>query len=939
VQHEPDASHSSPDQLAAQEIVLVAEPGAASRARRFIAQSLSDAGGVARDDAELAGGELVTNAVLHGRGPITVRLYEVSGRLRLEVEDAGPGVPVLGRHNNNESLTGRGLALVAALATSWGVQPAPGGGKVVWVELGQNQNRSATTPQPEIDVDALLASWADVDDGPRFTVRLGSVSTALLLSAKAHIDNLVRECNLATFSDKADAKDVAGFTQLARTIAQSLSWARAEIKRQALDAASRGDAGTDLVLRLPASAADAGERYLAALDQADAYARAGDLLTLESPHLHRVFRRWYVTALIDQLRAAAAGNQCPQSPTFQQRLADEVTTLAALQQSADRLRLLQTLTAELTGARTVADIAGTVVSNATRALGARSAAIYLLTDDGMLRSAAVGGVVAQTAPKYGQVPVTADLPGPLAVRTGETVSFRNVAELSRRFPHLSGVYTDDRSLHVAPLIVDGQCIGVLSMTFRARSTIDESTQHEFLAALADASAQALQRALATARAEVARDRLAFLAEASVVLSESVDFRATLAAVAGLVVPRLADWCVIQLVRDGELDTVGLRHFDPAKQTWAESVSGRYPSDMNALNGPPNVIRTGLSELYRDITDEMLVAAAVDDAHLEMTRSLGMSSALIVPLTGSTGTFGAITMIYAESGRRYDDQDVALAEDLARRCALAVETAHAFLEQSGRLAQVSRVAEAAQHAILAAPPERVGPVALAARYVSAAAEALIGGDMYEVVARSGAVRLLIGDARGKGLNAVRTATVVLGEFRAAAADLDDLGEAAMQIDRRLRPYLGDEDFVTALLAEIRDDGTFAVASCGHPPALLVTAGAVTPVTTMATPPLGLGATPTLTTGRLRVGDRLLLYTDGIIEARDQRREFVDLMSLVPPLLVAELDVVLDEVLNRLHAAVGGALDDDLALVVAEYRGSRPVQIPQSRIASTVVAAVQ
>ena len=206
-------------------------------------------------------------------------------------------------------------------------------------------------------------------------------------------------------------------------------------------------------------------------------------------------------------------------------------------------------------------------------------------------------------------------------------------------------------------------------------------------------------------------------------------------------------------------------------------------------------------------------------HLRLLRELGIRSAVIVPLTGTTGTFGALTMIAAESGRRFDEDDRRLAEDLARRAALAVETAEAFRAQSGRLAAVSRVAEAAQRAILAPAPARVGPVALAARYVSAFAEAQIGGDLYEVVPRPGAIRLIVADVRGKGLEAVRTATVVLGEFRAAAADLDDLTAVAVQIDRRLAPYLGEEDFVTAVLAEIVDDGTLTVASCGHPAAVI------------------------------------------------------------------------------------------------------------------------
>jgi serine phosphatase RsbU (regulator of sigma subunit) len=285
------------------------------------------------------------------------------------------------------------------------------------------------------------------------------------------------------------------------------------------------------------------------------------------------------------------------------------------------------------------------------------------------------------------------------------------------------------------------------------------------------------------------------------------------------------------------------------------------------------------------------------------------------LTGRSGTLGVITMIMAESGRRYDSGDVALAEDLARRAALAVENAGAFQEQTGRLATVLRVAEAAQHAILSPPPAHIGPVHLAARYVSAAAEALVGGDMYEVVRRPGAVRLLIGDVRGKGLEAVRTA---LGEFRAAAADVDDLSRVAVQIDRRLRSYLDVEDFVTAVLAEVCDDGSWTIACCGHPAPLVATADAVTSIDVTPTVPLGLGADPVLVRGRLEPGDRLLLFTDGILEARDPQRRFVDLVRLVQPLRRGPLEAALDAVLSALRETVGGELGDDLALLVVEWQ---------------------
>jgi serine phosphatase RsbU (regulator of sigma subunit) len=168
--------------------------------------------------------------------------------------------------------------------------------------------------------------------------------------------------------------------------------------------------------------------------------------------------------------------------------------------------------------------------------------------------------------------------------------------------------------------------------------------------------------------------------------------------------------------------------------------------------------------------------------------------------------------------------------------------------------------------------------------------------------------------------VRTATIVLGEFRASAADLDDLREVARQIDRRVRAYLGEEDFITALIAEIGDDGSFRIASCGHPPALLARGGRITPLDTVPTLPLGLGADPTVREGRLDVGDRLLLYTDGVLEARDADREFVDLMHLLRPLASGQLESVLDDILDHLHAQVGSDLGDDLALLVAEYQGS-------------------
>lgn len=903
------------------ELVLGEEPDAVPRARRFTRQMLAVDNQHRLDDAELIVAELVTNALLYGGSPVTLRLSHEPGRLRIEVADSGHELPVRFR-TVSEAMTGRGLGMVAALASAWGVEAQPQGGKLVWAEISDGAGHERRR-MPDTSFEDLVEAWTEGDsDGPVFTVKLGAVPTELLLEAKAQIDNMVREFTLAGVGAAATGAEKLPppIARLVETVVHGFVSARAQIKHQAAAAAQRGDAETELTLVLPLSAADAGAEYLDALDEADHFARSARLLTLETPPLHQVFRRWYVESLISQLRRLAEGGSAQPEVTFLQRLGEEVARLAPLQALAMRLTMLQKVTGELTGARDVDEIVTAVVANAIDVLGAHAARVYLLGDDGVLRSAAVGGSESELARQYDEVPADGELPGAVALRTGRPVVVRSLAELTERFPSLAGIYAEERSLLVAPLAIGGHRLGVLSLTFRGPSRLDEDVQLTFLTTLADVTAQALERAVASSAASQAGERLAFLAQASVLLSSTLDYRSVLEEVARLVVPRLADWCLIQLIDEqGSLQTVALSHVDPDRVSWAQEMADHYPPDMAADSGAPNVIRSGTSELYPEITDDMLVAAAVDAEHLRILREVGMSSALTVPLTGRSGTFGALTMIYADSGRRYGDSDVSFVEDLALRAALAVENATIFTEQSGRLAEVTRVAEAAQHAILAPLPERLGPAALAARYLSAAAEALVGGDLYEAVERPGAVRLLIGDVRGKGLDAVRAATIVLGEFRAAAAGLDDLATVARQIDRRVRRYLDDEDFVTALLAEILDDGSFSVVSCGHPPALLVSNGGLQPVPCTAALPLGLGADPEITTGRLAVGDRLFLYTDGIVEARDEERRFIELPSLVGPLVGGELGTVLDEILEGLLARVGGALSDDLALLVAEYRG--------------------
>jgi PAS domain S-box-containing protein len=170
----------------------------------------------------------------------------------------------------------------------------------------------------------------------------------------------------------------------------------------------------------------------------------------------------------------------------------------------------------------------------------------------------------------------------------------------------------------------------------------------------------------------------FLAEASEVINSSLDYTTTLASLAQKVVPTLADWCAVDVIEeDHSLKRLAVAHVDPRKVEWAYELQKRYPPDMNASLGVPNVLRTGKSEIYPEIKDEMLVAAARDDEHLQIMRDIGFTSAIIVPLIAHGRTLGAITFITAESKRIYGREDLAVAENLAHRAAVAIDNARLY----------------------------------------------------------------------------------------------------------------------------------------------------------------------------------------------------------------------------------------------------------------------
>ncbi len=170
----------------------------------------------------------------------------------------------------------------------------------------------------------------------------------------------------------------------------------------------------------------------------------------------------------------------------------------------------------------------------------------------------------------------------------------------------------------------------------------------------------------------------FLAEASAVLASSLDYETTLANVAKLAVPHLADWCAVHVVEaEGTVRPLAVAHINPDKVRWAQELQSRYPYDPNASRGFAEVLRTGQPIFYPKITDAMLVAAARDEEHLRIMREVGFTSAMIVPMKVQERILGALTFVSAETGRPYTQADLTVAEDLVLRAALAVDNARSY----------------------------------------------------------------------------------------------------------------------------------------------------------------------------------------------------------------------------------------------------------------------
>jgi PAS domain S-box-containing protein len=437
------------------------------------------------------------------------------------------------------------------------------------------------------------------------------------------------------------------------------------------------------------------------------------------------------------------------------------------------------------------------------------------------------------------------------------------------------------------------------LTLRARPISDERGR---TAALAGLMADVTDRR----RRE---DALTFLAEASDALAGALDAVRTLEQIARLAVPRLADWCAVQLAADsrGAYENVAVAHVDPEKVRWARELQERYPPDPDAPTGAPEVIRTGRSELYPEIDEELLQAAAVDEEQMQLIRDLQMTSAMVVPLRARERTLGAITFIYAESGRQYSTHELELAEELGRRAGLAIDHARLYEREH-------RTAETLQRSLLPPTLPKIPGHEIAACYLPGRAGDHIGGDWYDAFELpDGRFGIAIGDIGGRGVTAAALMGQVRNGLRAYALKAPGPGPAVRDVRT-----MGDrlDELVFATLTYIVYDaatGAAVMSSAGHLPALILDAGAAPRFDDAPRcPPLGAGSDAPCREYELRLepGSTIVLYTDGLVESRRRSIDAgLDRLAKAAARSEGEVQRLADDIVQ----AVPEQRQDDIALL--------------------------
>ena len=381
--------------------------------------------------------------------------------------------------------------------------------------------------------------------------------------------------------------------------------------------------------------------------------------------------------------------------------------------------------------------------------------------------------------------------------------------------------------------------------------------------------------LARSEAVEVRRRLALLAAAGPSLSASLDYEETLEGITRLLVPELADWCLLDIVEDnGSVNQLAAAHAEEEK----EDLLRRLREHRQFWQGDPGsaaeVIRTGQSVLLPDLPDTTFYERALGRGeHLDIVLRLEPRSLMCVPLLARGRTIGAITLVSSRPERRYDRDDLLLAEDLAYRCALAADNARLYRDRS-------EIARVLQRSLLPPHLPEIPGVEVGAEYLSVGEASEVGGDFYDLInsVEDGWI-CAIGDVRGKGVEAASVTALARYTIRAVTLKNDRPSEVLAALNEAMLRQLPEDRFCTTACVRLEpQDGSAGVgvdvSRAGHPPPLLVRPEGAVEEVGCSGRVLGVFPDAELrdTSLRLMPGEALVLYTDGVTEARSPDGDF-------------------------------------------------------------------
>ncbi len=421
-----------------------------------------------------------------------------------------------------------------------------------------------------------------------------------------------------------------------------------------------------------------------------------------------------------------------------------------------------------------------------------------------------------------------------------------------------------------------------------------------------------QRSALMAQLAAAQRAQRFLLDASEALARATGFSETLELLAGVAVPTLGDLCLIDVASErGEVRRVAAEHADPACRPLVQRLRS-WPPHPESDHPSIRAMKTGTSQWAAEMVDGYLVHTTRSPEHLEVVRRLQFSGFMAVPLVARGRTLGAVTLISSRSGRRFGPEDLALAEDLARRVALVIDKERRYdLER--------RASHALQASLLPSRAPAVAGLQAAVRYLPSTQGADLGGDFWDVAPLPGGEAVFaIGDVAGHDMSAAATMAQLRSACRALLAHVHGPGEL-IDVLQSSWGQLGLERIATAAFAQLDPrTGKLRLASAGHPAPLILDGGGAWFPPVAPAPPLGAPARPVqVWEGNLAPGAAVILFTDGLVEDRQRdvdegTRRLAAAARSVPSM---EPEVIADHILAGLS---GSERADDVALLVVRRR---------------------